>query len=157
MSRPTRAAQRAKAQADYAPPTLETVLKLKTPAFRGLPSEYEHAALAIEAGYRVVVRGLLSKSAALQRTPRGKHEMTDAEDELANAYRSWARVMERQRILITPVIDVLVDGSDPHDCDIRDRRPSGWTAERVIAGLKIAAQCGLGTYSWGRLARQITP
>lgn len=125
-------------------PTLETVLKSRTHAVDRLSPEYQMAAVAIEEGYGVIVRGLMPKASSMSpKTSPGHHELTKDEADAAVAYTAWAKAMTARKLPLDIVIEIVVDGIPPEKIDNRyPRLREPWAAQVLIEALELFNRMG---------------
>lgn len=125
---------------DAVPPTPETALKATPPFLSSLPPEMQAAAIRIEAGWRLVCRGVVVRPAKFHRVGGKMLESNVVEGRKARIERSyldWCAEMGSRALGTKPVILAVVDGLPPYEIDRQMRRPMGWAAERLIEGLTL--------------------
>lgn len=137
MSKRTKTKRHEVRREDRADPTPETAAKLLPDSLAHLAPEYQRAAGEIERAYRLCVGKLMAKAADPESLGRGKHEMTDEQAALVSRYRDWAAELERRRIPIHPLLNIIVDAVPAWTVDQGRGWQAGTAAERLMEGLML--------------------
>src|SRR5258707_1233327 len=121
--------------------THETAVKLIPDHIKSLRTELHQAAIAIDKAFCIgCAKGLSKASNCEPRTSPSKEADLKPETKkarLMDAYWKWQKEMTQRNLKISPIIDMVVDGTPPWEVDRRRGWLPGLSAGKLLEALEL--------------------